>query len=192
MIEVIEEIWKPIKNYEEFYEISNLGNVKAKERIRIDKNGVKRKYKEKILLPSQLGYFDKYGRNYLKIGLYDKFKTYTQFLIHRLVAIHFIPNPDNKPEVNHKDENKENNNVNNLEWCTRTENNEHSKITENLNNSKKIKINQLSLNGEFIKEWDGIREAARGIGAKSHKHISCCCKGTEKTAQGFKWEYKHG
>ena len=42
------------------------------------------------------------------------------------------------------------------------------------------------------KEWDGIREAARGIGAKSHKHISCCCKGTEKTAQGFKWEYKHG
>ena len=51
MIEVIEEIWKPIKDYEEFYEISNLGNVKAKERIRIDKNGVKRKYKEKILLP---------------------------------------------------------------------------------------------------------------------------------------------
>ena len=70
MIEVIEEIWKPIKDYEEFYEISNLGNVKAKERIRIDKNGVKRKYKEKILLPSQLGYFDKYGRNYLKIGLF--------------------------------------------------------------------------------------------------------------------------
>lgn len=102
----MKEIWKDIKEYEGLYQISNLGNVKS-----LPKMVGFRKRKEKILKT----YYDKNG--YVKVILCKENKT--RFLsVHRLMAEAFIPNPNNFPQINHKDENKQNNNLENLEWCT--------------------------------------------------------------------------
>ena len=111
------EIYKPIIGYEEYYEISNFGNVKRLDRIIPHINNSKRQFKER-LLKSRYS-----GRKYLTVTLcLDRCK---HFKIHRLVAIHFIPNPNNLPQVNHKDGNKLNNHVDNLEWVSNRENKNH-------------------------------------------------------------------
>jgi hypothetical protein len=102
----MKELWKSIEGYEGLYEISDLGNVKILERKR--PNG--KLYKEKIMRANARG-------NYAEVSLYKDGKA-THHLVHRLVAEAFIPNPDNLPQVNHRDENKKNNCVDNLEWCT--------------------------------------------------------------------------
>lgn len=112
------EIWKDIIGYEGLYQISNLGSVKSLERYRAYKNGKPRHMKSKKLIPgrSKCGYYT--------VVLYKegKRKTHT---IHRLVAKAFIPNPNNYPYVNHIDENKTNNHISNLEWCTASYNSRH-------------------------------------------------------------------
>lgn len=112
------EIWKDIKNFED-YQISNLGQIKCKRKLVIDKNGNKRIRKEKI----KKCYIDRYG--YLCTTLWYNKVNSKHFLVHRLVAKAFIPNPDNLPCINHKDENKLNNCVDNLEWCTIKYNNNY-------------------------------------------------------------------
>ena len=107
---MIEE-WRPIEGYEGLYEVSNTGRVRSLDRFIVDSLGHKRFYKGKVLIPvkSNLGY--------LFVGLYCNEKN-KRYLVHRLVAQAFIENPDNLPEINHKDEDKTNNSVENLEWCT--------------------------------------------------------------------------
>lgn len=114
------ERWKDIKDFPN-YQISNYGRVKSKERItKVGIKNVKQVIrKEKILKPLKI------TKGYLGIRLYNNSNAKT-FKIHRLVATYFIPNPNNLPQVNHIDGNKENNFVNNLEWCTCNENMEHS------------------------------------------------------------------
>lgn len=182
------EVYKSIEGYEGSYEVSNFGNVRSLDRVIIDKNGAKRNIKGKLLALSNAGKIQKDGSSYLKVGL-SKNRVIKQFLAHRLVAQAFVDNPNNYEEVNHKDEDKHNNIYSNLEWCTRSENNNHSQITQKLNKAKMIKINQLDMKGNFIKEWPGMRAAARGLGGKTHKHIALCCKGEKMWAYGFKWEY---
>jgi len=118
-IKVGEEIWKPIKGYEGKYEISNKGRVKSLKRA--TKVGIKNvdsiQRKEKILTPLKL------TKGYLGVMLYDNTGKPKCQKIHRLVALHFIPQ---KNQVNHIDGNKENNSVENLEWCNQTENMQHS------------------------------------------------------------------
>ena len=114
------EIWKDIQGYEGFYQISNLGNVKSLERV-IDKgNGILQHRKERIMNKRESvdGYY------VAKLNVNKKSKS---IAIHILVARHFIDNPNNYPEVNHKDCNRKNNQVNNLEWCTHQQNVEYSK-----------------------------------------------------------------
>ena len=118
-----QEIWKDIQGYEGLYQISNLGRVKSLERIIITNNGITKKISEKILKP----YLK--GNGYYNIVLRKDSKTKCYF-VHRLVAKEFIPNPDNLPQVNHKDENKLNNNVDNLEWCTSKYNNNYGTHNE--------------------------------------------------------------
>ena len=114
------EIWKDIQGYEGFYQISNLGNVKSLERV-IDKgNGILQHRKERIMNKRESvdGYY---------VAKLNVNKKSTSIAIHILVARHFIDNPNNYPEVNHKDCNRKNNQVDNLEWCTHQQNVEHSK-----------------------------------------------------------------
>lgn len=166
------EIWRDITGYEELYQVSNLGRVKS---LGNDKNR-----KEKILKPSK----NKCG--YLTICLHNDNKI-KNFKVHRLVAEAFIPNPENKPEVNHEDGNKENCCVSNLTWATKSENMMHA-YKKNLINTRKVVL-QFDNNNNLVKEWFSIREAERSLKIK-HQSICRCCLGKRKTAGGYKWEYK--
>lgn len=161
----MQEIWKNVKGYEGLYEVSNFGRVKSLR-------------KEKIL---KLGR-DKKG--YLIVGLCKNGKQRT-FKAHRLVTEHFLNNPYNLPYVNHKDGNKTNNNVSNLEWCTQKENIQHA-IANDLFPHKKIY--QYDLQGNFIREWENILDVEKELKI-FHSNISNCCNGIRKTTGGFKWRY---
>lgn len=169
------EIWKDIKGYEGKYQVSNLGNVKSLERFRTGKSGSKVYVPEKLLK----GKIDKdgYVEYALCVGEHKKAKYYRA---HRLVAEAFLPNHNNNPIVNHKDENPQNNCVENLEWCSEQYNTRYS---------ISVPVLQYSINGDFIRKWDCITE----IQDKLHIYrssICACCKGKHKTAGGYKWEYE--
>lgn len=138
----MKEIFKKIPDYEKYYLISNMGNVKTI-------NG------EIVEQKNQHGY----KIVYLKNKIFSR-----PIQVHRLVAITFIKNPDNKPIINHIDGNKQNNNVKNLEWCTESENRKHA-VKNGLFNptfaNKKIK--KYDLNGNFIKEYESIKSACEDI-----------------------------
>lgn len=178
------EIWKDIKGYEGLYQVSNWGRVKSL------------KYgKERILKPQK----DRGG--YLRIGLY-KDRKFKLTKIHRLVAEAFLENPDNLPEVNHRDENKKNNRVENLEWCTHLYNQNYgtrnnrigktlSKTRTGIFNTKCSKpVYQYTLDGVFVREWPSVSEVERQTGWWESA-ISSCCNNKKgfKTAYGFKWSY---
>lgn len=167
------EVWKDIKGYEGKYQISNTGRVRS-----MCNNGKKRE-EPFILKPI------KHYKGYLRVYLWKNSKQKT-FLIHRLVAEAFIPNPNNYLEINHKDENKQNNNVNNLEWCTRKYNMNYNGLNKKRNSKKII---QYDIKNNFIKEWECIMEVQRQLGI-NNANICQCCKGNYKTAGGFIWKYK--
>ena len=197
------EIWKTIKNYEGLYQISNKGNVKSLGRWVYYKNKGKRWQEEKILKNHK----DKDG--YLIVVLCKEGKQKT-FKVHRLVAQAFIPNPNNLPQVNHKDENKENNFVyinedgtadlekSNLEWCTNEYN--HNYGTRNKRMAEKQKGNtrgskpviQIDKHtNEVINEWISASEAQRQLGIQSSSISQCCTNYPgHKSAGGYKWKYK--
>ena len=150
------------------YQISNFGNVKSLNL----KGG-------SLLKPELIS-------GYLRIGLY-KNNNYKHYLIHRLVAETFIPNPDNLPQVNHKDENKTNNNVENLEWCDRKYNMNYGTRNEKHFSKLRKKVAQYTLDGELIKIWDSTQECTKyGF---HQANVSACARGKINTAYGFKWIY---
>lgn len=173
------EIWKNIPGYDR-YQISNYGNIRSLN--------YKRTRQVKCL---ELG---KIKNGYLAVILYDDKIIPRTFLVHRLVAEAFIPNPDNKPQVNHKDGNKTNNYISNLEWVTRKENIRHSfdclgrvSTAGKFRKSSKPVI-QLLDNVE-ISEYSSISEAYK-LTSIPYSNISKCCNGLRKKAGGFKWEFK--
>ena len=185
----MEEIFIDIKGYEGLYQISNLGRVKSLERQVIGKYNSIRTLKEFIMKPNII------KKGYLRIHLCKNGKM-KHFLVHQLVAYHFIPNPNNYHCVNHKDEDKQNNCVDNLEWCDIEYNNNYGTRNERLsvaftNNPKRSKpIIQLDKEGNIINEYPSINEAERN--GFSHSKIIDCCKGKRKTHKGFIWKYKNG
>ena len=176
------ERWKPVSGYEGLYEVSNKGRVKSVDRYVTDKIQGYKHIRSKILKPSI------YGGGYLRVRLYDKAKSHRLYLIHRLVAEAFIPNPDILPQVNHKDETKTNNCVWNLEWCTPAYNNSYGVGYKNRHTNKMKKINQYTLDGELVKVWDGASVIENEIGW-CQDDITACCRGNSKTSHGFKWGY---
>ena len=151
----MEEIWRPVKGFEGYYEVSDLGRVRSIDRVVVDKNG-RQQFKKGTLLKYRS---DRQG--YIVVALSIK-KHYTHKCVHTLVADAFIPNPDNLPQVNHKDEVKSNNCVDNLEWCSAKYNanygNRNKKIIEtNIKNGNwnpsHIGLDKKELRRIFHKEW---------------------------------------
>lgn len=157
------EIWLPIKDYEN-YEISNLGRVRKN-------NKILRQYEN--------------DKGYLYVGL-SKNNKRKFFRVHRLVAMAFINNSENLPEVNHKDENKLNNRIDNLEWCTRLYNMRYGNAQEKATKTRYKKINQYDLSGNLIKTWNSIKEATETL---KNTHIRDVLKGRRKTASNSYWTY---
>ena len=179
-LDIKEKVWKPINEYDGYYEVSNFGEIKSLFRYVNVKNGF-RSVPEKILKPK----IDKDG--YLRVVL-QKERKQKHFLVHRIVAETFIDNPKNLPHVNHKNENKIDNRVENLEWCTEKYNCNYGNRNKKLSESKYKPINQYTLNGDFVKRWESglLIEKETGFNAKN---ISACCCKVKKTAYGYIWEF---
>jgi hypothetical protein len=193
----MEEIWKDITDYLGYYQVSNLGNVRSLERTVTyelkTKSGtvVNKVYKAKNLKT----YIGTHG--YYSVGFHVN-KINVTVNIHRLVAEAFIPNPDNKPEVNHKDGVKINNNVFNLEWVTQSENMKHSYNTGlqqptwtgkfGIEHPESKSVIQLNKVGNILNKFGSGREAERKTGV-NHKNISSCCRGIRMSAGGYCWKF---
>lgn len=175
---IFKEKWENIQKFEG-YQISNFGSVKSLKRQIFRKNGRVQSIKEKIIKP----YNNQYG--YLKVNLHKNKKLYSLY-VHRLVAEAFISNPNNYEEINHKDENKLNNCVNNLEWCSHRYNCNYGTKTERQKTKKSKKIIQYNINKEYIKTYNSIKEAQELC--KCH-NISLCCRGKRRTSGGYIWEF---
>ena len=177
------ELWKDIVGYEGLYQVSNFGRIRSLDRI------IKRPKMGDFFKKSQI-IKNKIYKGYFSVQLSKQGIT-KNHKVHRLVAQAFIPNPNNYKEVNHKDENKENNCADNLEWCTHKYNMEYGTWVNR--REKKInrsycskKILQYDLEKKYIKTWDSISMAQRELNIN---HISSCCSGKRKTAGGYIWEY---
>jgi len=179
MLENLEgEIWKPVKGYEDRYEISNKGRFKGLEM----KVKFCRKLEERLIAIM----IDKYG--YSRVGLNRNSKK-KYVLVSRLVAIHFLPNPNNYPQVNHKKEfEKQNNEVDNLEWCTAKYNNNYGTVSKRIGLKLSKAVNQYTLEGEFIKWWVSATECERNTEFK-HEGISKCCRGKAKQHKECRWKF---
>lgn len=184
------ENWKPVFGYEDYYEVSDLGRVRRIER----KIRTAIRHNTEKTWPGRILKMNRKRNGYLTVDLCkeNRVKTIT---VHKLVATAFIPNPENKREVNHINCNKTDNRVCNLEWCTSQENKDHAK-ENGLYESKRKKTVLCKQNGKYFgssyeaAEWvNNTRyrnsKQVKNIAAK----IRAVCLGTQKTAHGYSWEY---
>lgn len=176
--ETTNEIWKDIPEYENLYQISSLGRVKSIQRKEKYKNFYRTR-KEKILKPAK----DRFG--YLKVCLWKKGKM-KNIKIHRLVAQAFLQNPDNLPQVNHRNEDKTDNRLENLEFCNSKYNCNFATRNKRIAKAKSIPVKCI----ETGVVYDSTMEAQRQLGFY-HSNISYCCnkKYGFKTVGGYHWEW---
>lgn len=180
-------IWKPVPGYEALYEVSNAGDVRNTEYLSSRTNCIISRPVPRVL--RQETSHDGYKR----VVLSNNGK-HRHFSVHRLVAMAFVPNPNNMPQINHIDENPANNRADNLEWCNGKQNCNHGghcqriAIRQTNNPSRSKPVRQLDMDGNFIKEYPSTREAERQTGVACEQ-ISRCCKGRNHHAGGCRWEY---
>ena len=182
------ENWKDIKGYEGFYQVSDCGRIKSLERDVFNYRGtLTRHTEEKILAPALNGI----GYSFVNLHKNGKSKV---ILVHRLVAEAFIPNPENKPQVNHKDEVKSNNAVDNLEWCTSKYNvNYGTRTTRAVKNCRSFKLeNNPRAKPVFCEELNKTFDCAKRVEEELGiwgSAICNVCKGKQKTAGKLHWRY---
>lgn len=163
------EIWKDIPGYSGIYQVSNLGRIMS--------------FKNQYGRGPRIIYGEKTKGGYIQVSLNGQ-----RFKIHRLVAMAFIPNPEGLPQINHKNEIKTDNRVENLEWCDSKYNNNYGLRTQKASVSRSKPVKQLSKDGKLINVYYGIHEAGRRTNI-DYRHIHRAIKGERKTAGGYKWEY---
>lgn len=175
------EVWRDVVGYEGLYQVSNLGRVKSLDRLINGRcSGHKTKFEERILKT----FTNKKG--YYRVGLVKNRKQ-IKYFVHRLVAIAFIPNPENKPYINHKDETPYNNNVNNLEWVTPKENSNYGTLIERSakSHSKPIKF---IYRDDTYEVWESQTALAREFKIEK-SGINMVLKGRIKAYHGLRFEY---
>ena len=184
------EIWKDVPGYEGIYQVSSYGRIKSLKRVIMRKDGKPYTQVEKILKPGTN------HKGYLGCSFRKNFVA-KPVIVHRLVALAFIDNPNNLPQVNHKDGNKKNNRVENLEWITNYDNMQHSiitgirnvkKITDNLKKVNSRKVNQYDSNGTFIKTWNSIKDIQMELKIPN-QNICQVCQGKRKRAHNYIFKY---
>ena len=184
------EIWRDIPGYEGYYQASNLGRVRSLDRFIYHKNGHYQKSVGKILIcvPNKIGY--------CQVFLCKNNEKKKHFYVHRLVWTTFYGEIPDDMEVNHKDENKQNNSLDNLNLLSHKDNNNWGNKPKKMSDAqKKVKILQFDTDNNFIKEWDSAYEIERELGF-NQRNIRTCCAGKNsegrniKTAYGFKWKFK--
>jgi len=163
----MQEIWADVKGFEGLYQVSNKGRL--------------RNNYGKSLRPADNGY------GYLRFNLSKGKNNYSTIYLHRAIAQAFIPNPNNYPEVNHIDENKRNNNLENLEWCSIKYNRMWGTRNERTSEHKKQKIVGISLDGSQVIEFDGVVDSVKRGFNKSA--ISNCLQGLSKSSGGYVWTH---
>lgn len=171
----MEEIWKGVAGREKDYEVSNMGNVRT---LSVYHPSLKNKN-----LKTQI---DKYGYERVMLNKGDRLYVH----VHRLVAEAFIPNPDpiNKTQVNHINEDKTDNRACNLEWMSPKENTNHGTGIQRRTAKKSKPVLQYDFNGNFIKEWPSSRECGRN--GFTQTSVNDCCLGIRKKHKGYIWKYK--
>lgn len=181
-----EEIWKDIDGYEGYYQVSSLGRVRSLDRTVVNRNGVERFQRGKILIPALNGH----GYYFVVLSKNNKQK---DSVIHRLVAKAFLPNPDNLPQVNHINEVKTCNRVDNLEYCTQQYNLAYGTGRQRcsrsqLNGKRSKKIYQYTIDGELVNIFPSSHECERN--GYNRAHIYQCCIGKYKQHKGYIWRYE--
>ena len=187
------ERWMPVQGYEGFYSVSNLGRVKRDKSKRWAGVCGVVDVQEKILTQT-------YTRGYKHVAL-SKDGKIKRMQVHRLVAIAFIPNPNNLPIVNHKDESRDNNQVDNLEWCTSKYNSNYGTVRKRLSNKAKTSQKHIAqfnsiknsrsravMCVETGDRYDSLSAAQKETGI-SHQNICSVCQGKREKAGGYTWIY---
>ena len=187
----MKEEWKIIEDTFGKYSVSNLGNVRINEHYtEITPSKVNPLGKAKLYKQQQVKQYlncSGYKIVYLQVSKGNRIIR----PVHRLVAQAFIPNPNNLPFVNHKDETKYNNCVSNLEWCDPKYNANYGTRNDRLRKSNGRKVAQYTLDGEFVKIWDSVSSIAQFYGIKTTAPISRVCRHVKGrlTYKGYRWEY---
>ena len=176
------EEWKPVVGYEGRYEVSNLGRVRSVERTFADKNGRQITFCGVVLSPS----ITNRGRLIVGLNVDNRRRSCS---VHRLVAMAFLSNPDNLPEVNHKDENPLNNRVDNLEWCTSDYNRHYGTVIERVTKSKGTPVIGVDKNGNEH-YFSSIKEAEGKTGTYNQTISYHCRFGYRNNIKaGYRWRY---
>lgn len=181
------EEWKDCKGFEGFYQVSNEGRVRS---MAVWSHKYQKVLKRKT---PHLNSIETTKDGYKRV-LLCLYGVHHHCSVHRLVAQTFIPNTDGFPEINHKDENTQNNNVENLEWCSRKYNANYGTLPKRIkermskNHPTAKPVIQYDMLGNKIREWKSQKEAARYLGIRS-ENISRCCKGKNHQAGGYFWHY---
>lgn len=199
------ETWKDVENYVGYYQISNNGRIRSLDRVSINKDGIKRILKGKIMNPA-IGPHGYYTICLRKKGLRETAR------IHRLVAVEFIENPNNLPIINHKNEIKTDNRVENLEWASYAYNVNYGTSLERMKRTRKENgigvgknhpryamfgkdnpcskpILQFDLDGNFVAEYDSVMTVERTLGFLNG-NVVAAARGRYKQAYGYVWRYK--
>ena len=176
---LLDEVWKDVDGYQGHYQVSNLGRVRSLTRTIKGRWGLQIEQGQ-IMSPVE-------RNGYLRVCLKKDGKG-RNFPIHRLVAIAFIQNPNNLPEVNHINENKKDNRLCNLEWCDRKHNCKYGTRTERLSKKLSKEVLQLTMAGEVVAKFKSAKDVQRKLGYSS-SYICECCNGKHKSLHGYKWRY---